>query len=74
MCAPPLRPLDGSAAPGPPELPSGMDWDKFRDRFDRISRRMVEKMGANARFMASSVKKTWDEVAREMGRGGGRER
>jgi len=52
-----------------------MDWGQFKDRFDRTSKRMVDKMKANATYMGSSLRKTWDKLIREVtGSDGGRER
>ncbi|KAL4444353.1 hypothetical protein ABPG75_012090 [Micractinium tetrahymenae] len=50
-----------------PEVPDGMDWDRFKERFLRISRRMVDKMGQNLTFMASTTKRSWQQLRRELG-------
>lgn len=51
---------------GQGEMPSEMDWDKFRTRFERVSKKIIDKMGQNASFMATTVKKSWEQVIREL--------
>eukprot|EP00887_Chlorella_sp_A99_P006074 scaffold22.g6074.t1 len=55
-------------------LPEDMSWERFRERFRRMSRRMVDKMGSNLSFIAQTTKRSWDQIVREIGGGGSRER
>ena len=56
---------------GQPQIPSEMDWDKFRERFERVSKKIVVKMTQNAGFMATTIKKSWQQIIREVTGGGG---
>lgn len=68
----PVRQRPGrSFVPGGADIPEGMTFDKFRERFERMAGRIVEKMGSNASFMGAHIKRTWQQVARELGGGGG---
>ncbi|GAB4820973.1 hypothetical protein N2152v2_008019 [Parachlorella kessleri] len=62
-----------SFVPGAPEIPEGMTFQQFRERFGRMSGKMVEKMQSNASFMVSHVRRTWQQVARELGGGSDRD-
>lgn len=53
-----------------PEVPDAMDWDRLKERFLRISKRMVAKMGQNATYMATTTRKSWQQIVRELGGGG----
>ena len=47
----------------PTDLPlRGPDWEGFSKRFVRHSNAIVDKMQANARYMARSVEKTFDQI------------
>jgi hypothetical protein len=46
--------------------PDAEEWDRFKERFDRISKRMMDKMASNASYMLASLKKTWDQVVRDV--------
>jgi hypothetical protein len=48
-----------------------MDWDQFKTRFDRTSKRILEKMVQNASYMESTIKKSWEQIIREVTGGGG---
>lgn len=41
---------------------SKMDWNKFKERFERVSWRMLDKMQANAEYMARSFARSWQQV------------
>lgn len=41
---------------------SKMDWNKFKERFERMSWRMVDKMQANAEYIARSFARSWQQV------------
>ena len=47
-----------------------MDWDKFRTRFESVSRKILDKMGQNASFMATTAKKNWEQIVRDLTGGG----
>lgn len=38
------------------------DWDGFQERFERISKRIVEKMQSNATYMARSFVRSWQQI------------
>mmetsp|Transcript_12010 Transcript_12010/g.24170 ORF Transcript_12010/g.24170 Transcript_12010/m.24170 type:complete len:208 (-) Transcript_12010:738-1361(-) len=40
------------------------DWSGFQERFERMSRRMIDKMQANATYMAKSFVKSWEQIFR----------
>ena len=43
-------------------------------RFVRISGRMVDKMGANLSYMAATSRRSWQQIVRELGGGGDKDR
>lgn len=56
-----------SFVPGAGRLPEeGLDWNKFQERFLRVSKRMVEKMGQNAAYMGLTVRRSWQQLLREL--------
>jgi hypothetical protein len=70
------------AVPGMPgggssgQIPSEMDWDQFKTRFEKNSKKIIEKMVQNASYMGTTIKKSWEQIIREVtggsgGRGGG---
>lgn len=38
------------------------DWDGFQERFERMSRRILDKMHANASYMAKSFVRSWQQI------------
>ncbi|KAL4858648.1 hypothetical protein ACK3TF_001587 [Chlorella vulgaris] len=52
-----------------PDAPAGMDWDRFKERFVRISKRMVDKMGQNGSYMVATTRRSWQQIWRELGGG-----
>lgn len=68
---PPPRSITGLSDPA--SLPEPPDWERLRAGFDRMSRRIVEKMASNAVLMATSIQKTWEDISGRWGggRGGG---
>lgn len=54
------------AVPGGDGLPNHMDWDQFKERFDRMSKKILVKMKSNADFMVASWKKAIDEVYKQI--------
>jgi hypothetical protein len=53
------------------QIPSEMDWDQFKTRFDRISKRIIDKMAQNASYMGSTIKKSWEQIIRDVSGGSG---
>ena len=64
--------MPGSGAGG--QVPDDLSWEKFQERFARISRRMVDKMQTNLTFMVNTTKKSLEQIIKEISGGGGRER
>jgi hypothetical protein len=50
------------SGPGGASAETPIDWEKFKERFTRISQRMVNKMQANASYMAMAYKKQWQKL------------
>lgn len=48
-----------------------MDWDQFKTRFDRISKKILTKMAQNASYMGNTIKKSWEQLIKEVGGGSG---
>lgn len=38
------------------------DWDGFQERFERMSKRIAEKMQSNATYMARSFVRSWEQI------------
>ncbi|EFN58135.1 hypothetical protein CHLNCDRAFT_141886 [Chlorella variabilis] len=50
-----------------PDVGDGLDWERLKGRFLRISRRMVDKMGQNVSYMAATTRRSWQQIVRELG-------
>ena len=57
-------------------MPTEVDLTQFKERFDRISKKIVDKMVQNATFMGATIKKSLEAVLKDVtgGGGGGRDR
>ena len=57
-------------------MPTEVDLTQFKERFDRISKKIVDKMAQNATFMGATIKKSLEAVLKDVtgGGGGGRDR
>jgi hypothetical protein len=66
---PPPRSINGLG--DPTSFPEPLDWERLRAGFDRMSRKIVEKMASNAAVLATSVQKTWEDITGRWGGGGG---
>lgn len=52
--------------PGGAELqPGAMDWEKYKERFGRISRRILDKMQSNASYIAAVTKRSWQQLTKD---------
>lgn len=67
---PPSRSINGLG--DPTSFPEPLDWERLRAGFDRMSRKIVEKMASNAALLATSAQKTWEDIIGRWGGGGGR--
>lgn len=65
----PTRDRPGRTFTGRPDIggPEAMDWDQFKERFDRMATKITDKMKSNATFMGNKLKQGWDQVLREIG-------
>jgi len=45
------------------------DWDSFQERFERMSKRIADKMQSNATYMARSFVRSWEQIFRDSSSG-----
>lgn len=49
---------------------SRTDWKSFKDRFEKVSLRIIDKMQGNAAYMAKSFQRSWEQITNSSGRSG----